>query len=85
MAHTLKRMERDGLVRRLPDPADGRRTLVTLTDHARKLEPVLTDAARDVNALAAGDLEPAEVTTLLVQLYELIDRLESDGRAQDKA
>jgi DNA-binding MarR family transcriptional regulator len=32
MAHTLKRMERDGLVRRLPDPLDGRRAIIWLTD-----------------------------------------------------
>jgi len=31
MAHTLKRMERDGLVSRSPDPGDQRRALIRLT------------------------------------------------------
>lgn len=31
MARTLSRMQRDGLIDRVPDPADGRRSLVTLT------------------------------------------------------
>jgi hypothetical protein len=28
MAHTLNRMERDGLIRRVPDPIDGRRAII---------------------------------------------------------
>src|ERR1700744_4420132 len=34
MAQLLARMERDGLVSREPDPADGRSSLISLTDHA---------------------------------------------------
>jgi hypothetical protein len=34
MASTLQRMQRDGLVRRLPDPADRRRTRVVLSQPA---------------------------------------------------
>ena len=49
MAHTLKRMERDGLVDRVQDPRDRRRSIVTLTARARSLEAVLTRAAVDVN------------------------------------
>src|SRR5262249_37672658 len=37
MAVTLRRMERDGLIERRPDPDHGRRTLVTLTPKGRKL------------------------------------------------
>ena len=32
MAQMLVRMERDGLIRRAPDPADGRSSLVSLTE-----------------------------------------------------
>ena len=37
MAQMLARMERDGLIRRTPDPADGRSSRITLTEaaHAR--------------------------------------------------
>jgi DNA-binding MarR family transcriptional regulator len=36
----VRLMERDGLVRREPDPADGRATLVRLTARARRFAPV---------------------------------------------
>lgn len=49
---TLQRMERDALIRREPDPADGRRTRVVLTAQARDLEDHLVAAARDVNGIA---------------------------------
>lgn len=35
MTRLLRDMERDGLVRREPDPGDGRRTLVLLTERGR--------------------------------------------------
>src|SRR5882757_1831050 len=34
MAQMLGRMERDGLIRRTPDPKDGRSSLIALTDTA---------------------------------------------------
>ena len=37
MAQMLVRMERDGLIRRTPDPADGRSSLVSLTETAETL------------------------------------------------
>src|ERR1700761_1851151 len=35
MAQMLARMERDGLIRRTPDPDDGRSSRITLTERAR--------------------------------------------------
>src|SRR4051794_39612586 len=52
MAAALGRMESDGLVRRAPDDADGRRVGVYLTAAARRLEKPLTDAVRTVNRRA---------------------------------
>jgi DNA-binding MarR family transcriptional regulator len=63
MANTLARMERDGLITRTPDPADQRRALVRLTEHARRLEPDLLAAARAVNDLATQGLTDEEITT----------------------
>lgn len=79
MAHTLKRMERDGLIRRRPDPADGRRSVVTLSDHARALEPALTRAAIEGNSLATSDMAPDAVASLLTQIANVIERLERDS------
>jgi DNA-binding MarR family transcriptional regulator len=52
MANTLHRMERDNLIHREPDPADGRRTRVMLTARARDLEDQMVAAARNLNAIA---------------------------------
>lgn len=75
MTKTLVRMERDGLVSRAPDPHDRRRTLVRLTDHARALEPQLTDAARSTNDLAIAGLEQHEVEVLMTALGQIINNL----------
>jgi DNA-binding MarR family transcriptional regulator len=36
MTTTIEGLERDGLVRRIPDPKDGRATIVELTDQGKK-------------------------------------------------
>jgi DNA-binding MarR family transcriptional regulator len=61
MAVTLRRMERDGIVQRTPDPNHGRRSQVKLTARGRKLSEVISAAAHDVQKLAAKGLSAAEV------------------------
>lgn len=78
MAVTLKRMERDGLVERVPDPSDGRRALVMLTRRARGLEPDLTAAAREVNSVAVDGLDADEIDAFMRTLDRLIANLETD-------
>jgi DNA-binding MarR family transcriptional regulator len=77
MANTLNRMERDGLVRRVPDPTDGRRFRMMLTSRARQLEPALTSAARGVNADATRGLGDDEVAMFMTTLARVIDNLEN--------
>ncbi|GAB3677584.1 hypothetical protein GCM10027589_47810 [Actinocorallia lasiicapitis] len=77
MAHTLKRMERDGLIERTVDPADRRRSHITLTGRARDLQPVLTEAALDVNRQATRPLSEEESRTLLALLTRVITGLEA--------
>lgn len=78
MAHTLQRMERDGLVRRVPDPGDRRRSLVILTARARSLQPVLTQAAVEVNGVASHGIRAADAAQLMTSIARLIANLESD-------
>lgn len=77
MANTLARMERDGLIERIPDPDDRRRSLVLLTQKARSLEQPLGAEARAVNAVATRGLDEAGVTALLGVLATIIDNLEA--------
>jgi DNA-binding MarR family transcriptional regulator len=77
MANTLNRMERDALIRRVPDPNDGRRARVMLTPRARRLQPTLAAAARSVNADATRGLNDHEVDACMATLARMIDNLET--------
>jgi DNA-binding MarR family transcriptional regulator len=81
MANTLRRMERDGLVRRLPDPGDGRRAVVMLTERARGLEHALVDSARSVNSDATKDIHDDELGAFMATLARIISNLEADAEA----
>lgn len=61
MAVTLRRMERDGLIERSPDPDHGRRARVRLTPKGKKLSQVMRSAAHDVEKVASKGLSAAEV------------------------
>ena len=76
MAHTLKRMQRDGLISRSSDAADQRRAVIHLTPRARELAPTLVGAAREVNALAATGVSPADLDTCMRVLAAAIDNLQ---------
>lgn len=77
MSNTLARMQRDGLIERAPDPADGRRSLVTLTPRARQLQGQLLDAARTVNAIATRGLDDHQVAEFMATLAAVIDNLDT--------
>ena len=78
MAHTLKRMERDGLVDRRPDPADGRRAVIALTRRARGLEGELVLAAQQINRAATQGFSEEEIVTSLRLITRMIANLEND-------
>jgi DNA-binding MarR family transcriptional regulator len=79
MANTLARMERDGLITRVPDPGDRRRSLVILTPHSRDLQPDLVAAAREVNELATQGLSEHEVDTFMATMRTIIVNLDKAG------
>lgn len=83
LAHTLKRMERDGLIRREQDDADRRRSRIHLTSRAKDLKPELLEAARRVNDLALADLPGGANEELLAVFDRLIANLEADPEAND--
>src|ERR1700716_395461 len=75
MALTLRRMERDGLIQRTPDPDHGRRSHVKLTAKGRKLSQVMSSAARDVEKLATKGLSPEEVADFFRMASVMIQNL----------
>ncbi|HQZ12797.1 MAG TPA: MarR family transcriptional regulator [Devosia sp.] len=79
MAATLKRMDRDGLIARSPDPADGRSALVSLTPVAKKKLRGVQAAGHEVNDVAFSGLTAKEQAQYLDLLRRVIASLESDS------
>lgn len=83
MASTLARMERDGLIERRPDPADGRSSLVFLSAEARRKAELVMKAVNEINTAALDPLTEAERSALLDSLGKVVSALErklSTGR-----
>lgn len=78
MAHTLKRMERDGLITREPDRSDGRRALIRLTDRARGIESDLARSAMVVNARATRGFTKDELDLCHQLVARMIENLRRD-------
>ncbi|CDG39664.1 MULTISPECIES: MarR family winged helix-turn-helix transcriptional regulator [Asaia] len=77
MAQLLARMERDGLIRREPDPDDRRSSLVSLTPIALERLPMGREVLRDGNADMTRGLTPQEVGTLIGLLRRVLDNIEA--------
>jgi DNA-binding MarR family transcriptional regulator len=78
MTQTISDLEGDGLIARRPDPADGRRILVELTDQGR--DTLEADRRQREGWLAraiAEDLSPHEQQTLM-EAVTLLRRLAED-------
>ena len=78
MAQMLARMERDGLIRRTPDPEDGRSSRVALTETALSRLPDAVVALDQGNRDALdgfSDAEAAQLVSLLGRLIANLDRL----------
>ncbi len=72
MAQMLARMERDGIIRREPDPADRRSSLVSLTEEAEARLPAGRAILRQANADMTRGLTGAEVATLIGLLRRVL-------------
>ncbi|MDX3900718.1 MAG: MarR family transcriptional regulator [Sphingobium sp.] len=77
MAQMIARMERDGLVRREPDPRDKRSSLVSLTDKALDRLPAGRAILRQGNADMTRGLSPEEVDTLVSLLRRVLANIET--------
>lgn len=86
MAQMLARMERDGLIERQPDPADGRSTHIRLTSVAQTRLPAAIGVLHCGNAEALqgfDEADTARLTELLKRLIANLDRMASAKPVQD--
>jgi MarR family transcriptional regulator for hemolysin len=82
MAQMLVRMERDGLIDRTPDPADGRSSRIVLTDAARARLPAACAVLFQGNAEALqgfSEQEAAQLVHLLTRLISNLDQVTQAG------
>jgi DNA-binding MarR family transcriptional regulator len=73
MTTMVRLLERDGLVRRSPDPADGRATRVFLTPRARSFQPVAEQVLGELDQLVRTNLTPTDHSRLTAMLRGVID------------
>jgi MarR family transcriptional regulator, organic hydroperoxide resistance regulator len=73
MTTMVRLLERDGLVHRKRDPADGRASRVVLTPKARRFEPVAERTLEELAALAQQRLGDQRLQTLKHGLKEWIE------------
>lgn len=76
MAQMLVRMERDGLITRTPDPADGRSSQVALTETARARMPAACTVLLQGNQEALAGFTAEESAQLAALLQRLIVNLD---------
>jgi DNA-binding MarR family transcriptional regulator len=73
MTQLIRRLERDSLVERRPDPSDARASLIFLTARSRRFEPVVEATLRELDAAAQGRLGAQRVAEVKDALRELMD------------
>lgn len=78
MAQLLARMERDGLIQRVPDPADGRSSLIMLSEEAKRRLPkgrvILSESNAEMTKGMTAE-EIAKLIGLLGRVLENIDKI----------
>ena len=84
MAQMLARMERDGLVQRAPDPADGRSSRITLTAAAEVRLPDAVSVLLQGNREALRDFTDEEAGLLVALLTRLIANLDQIASIESK-
>jgi DNA-binding MarR family transcriptional regulator len=82
MANTLRRLERDGLIERSPDPNHGRRSRVKLTARGRAISQVMGAAARDLEKVASRGITAAEMNEFFRVAELMIENLAPERRVR---
>lgn len=78
LSNTLKRMERDGLVQRTPNPKDRRRHVITLTERGQSMRRVITEAVDDLRKTVNQGLTINDRRYFKRIMRQMTDHLEDD-------
>jgi len=81
MAQLLSRLERDGMIKRSPDPSDGRSSLISITGKALGILPQIDAAVDAGNELALAGMSDGEIKVLIDLLKRMIANLEGAARS----
>ena len=73
MTEMIRRLERDELVERRPDPTDARASLIFLTRRSRQFEPVAASTLAELDRLVRRRLAPSRASELKTALADLLD------------
>jgi len=74
----IERLGRFGLITREPDPKDGRKVIIRLTEKGRDLERELLPHAIEVNEIGTAGITEEEGQTLRALLGRVLDNLTKD-------
>ena len=85
MAQLLSRLERDGMIKRSPDPDDGRSSLISITRKAQGILPEVDAAVDAGNEMALAGMSDSEVKMLIDLLQRLIGNLERAAQIEQAA
>jgi len=75
VAKTLARLQRDSIVERRPDPADGRISRVFLTEHGRALVQPVLEVWTETERRLVRNLSEAELLLLRRLLQQVLSNL----------
>ena len=78
LSNTLKRMERDGLILRIPHKQDKRRHAITLTDKGRSVQSPVQSAIDDLRAVTNKGLTINDRRYLKRIISQMSEQLEED-------
>ena len=78
LSNTLKRMERDGLIERTPNPKDRRHHAITLTDKGHSVRKLVGDAIEDLRKTVNQGLTVNDRRYFKRIMRQMTDQLEDD-------
>ena len=82
LTRLLDRMEKAGLIRRMPDPADRRKVNIVLAEKTRELEKDYRDVSEAMNSIFMQGFSDQEITELQAYLERILENLQKKENDQ---